>query len=102
MITDLSPEFITFFAIIGMATILTIILCLIIFLIEAFKSLKAKLKYNYAYKHRFDKAPTAKCYCKDCDCYNSESHKCNHFDGWRVADNWFCWYAEPKRYIEAE
>lgn len=25
-----------------------------------------KLKYHYKVKHRFNKPPTAKCYCRDC------------------------------------
>jgi hypothetical protein len=53
-------------------------------------------KYNYRVKHRFDKPPTAKCYCVDCKLHSNESKKCYKFDGWHTADNWFCWDAEPR------
>lgn len=56
-------------------------------------------KYEYNYKHRFDKSPTAKCYCVDCKYYNVENHRCYgfHEDSNRlVADSCFCYRAEPR------
>ena len=57
-----------------------------------------KLKRWYQYKHRFDKPPTAKCYCIDCVHHNNESGRCYRFgEEYRcTADNWFCWEAEPR------
>lgn len=54
-----------------------------------------RLKWEYKYKHRFDKPPTAACYCKDCKRHNNESGECYKFKGWRTADSWFCWDANP-------
>lgn len=55
------------------------------------------LKWRYKYKHRFDKSPTAKCYCIDCKNHGSvyKNNWCYRFDRC-TADNWFCWEAEPK------
>lgn len=47
-------------------------------------------------KHRFDKPPTAECYCKDCR-QHGEDNQCFKFNGKRTADEWFCWDAEPKK-----
>ena len=57
-----------------------------------------KLKWQYKYKHRFDKPPLAKCYCKDCRSYFEETGDCAAHTGWKVADNWFCWCAEPRKH----
>lgn len=50
----------------------------------------------YTIKHRFDKPPTAKCYCKDCTRHD-DNGKCYKFEGYYTADNWFCWDADPKK-----
>lgn len=52
-------------------------------------------KYEYKRKHRFDKPPLAKCYCKDC-CYHHDNCHCSEHDGWYTAADWFCWAAEPR------
>lgn len=62
------------------------------------------LRYVYRYKHRFDKPPTAKCYCIDCKNYNIETQRCYgfHEDSIRlVADNMFCYRAEPRKKEES-
>ena len=58
------------------------------------------LKRKYKYKHRFDKPPLAKCYCKDCRYYIAKENdgNCGVHAGWTVADSWFCWSAEPRSY----
>ena len=58
------------------------------------------LKWKYKYKHRFDKPPLAKCYCKDCRYYIAKENDGNWgvHAGWKVADSWFCWSAEPRSY----
>ena len=58
------------------------------------------LKWRYKRKHRFDKPPTAQCYCKDCKyyiIYSSFHGRCSrgHIEQWNIADNNFCWMAEP-------
>jgi hypothetical protein len=62
----------------------------------------ARLKWEHKYKHRFDKPPVAKCYCKDCKYYSKECNYCTAHVGWRVAENWFCWEAEPTKYDPEE
>ncbi len=54
-------------------------------------------KYLYRVKHRFDKPPTAKCYCRDCARHDNESGRCYKFKEWLTADCWFCWDAEPRK-----
>lgn len=51
-------------------------------------------KRIYEIKHRFDRPPTAKCYCIDCK-RHSKDGTCHKFNGWKTADAWFCWDAEP-------
>lgn len=60
----------------------------------ALRELIDKLKCNYRVKHRFDKPPTAKCYCIDCKYHSEVVGRCCRFN-MNTADNWFCWDAEP-------
>lgn len=53
-------------------------------------------KYQYQVKHRFDKSPTAKCYCVDCINWNNENDFCDKFHSF-TDDCSFCYYAEPKK-----
>lgn len=58
------------------------------------------LKWNHKRKHRFDKPPTAKCYCKDCIYFDQTvvGNRCTGglIDKERgIADSWFCWQAVP-------
>lgn len=62
-----------------------------------FKEWILRLKYDYRVKHRFDKPPTAKCYCRDCKRHDPESGRCYKFKDWLTADCWFCWDAEPRK-----
>ena len=56
----------------------------------------AKKKWEYKYKHRFDKKPVAKCYCKDCASYYDE--ECKYWaKRLGVLDNDFCSRAIPKK-----
>lgn len=88
-----------FCAFVGAVTMTIIILSIIAVAIQSVKDKIEDLKYEYRYKHRFDKPPTAKCYCVDCKYYNIETHQCYgfHEDSNRlVADNMFCYRAEPR------
>jgi len=63
----------------------------------------AELIWTYKYKHRFNKPPTAKCYCKDCE-YHAESLKCNNVT-WSdryTPDNGFCYEATPRKRKDKE
>ena len=55
---------------------------------------RRKLK-EYEYKHRFDKPPTAECYCVDCWYRDNENSKCRRYNELYVADDWFCKDAMP-------
>ena len=59
------------------------------------------LKYQHKWKHRFDKQPLAKCYCKDCEDWHKSSFdpnvgKCRPLDRYK-GDNWFCRDAKPRK-----
>ena len=54
-----------------------------------------KAKYKYRYRHRFNKPPTAKCYCIDCKYHDNETGRCGGF-GEFIADDRFCWKADPR------
>lgn len=88
----------------GAASILAIVILVGMFLWELAKDTLRTLKWQYKYKHRFDKPPTAQCYCKDCKYYKPYEHRLinnsgrcgrGHIEHWTVADNYFCWQAEP-------
>lgn len=87
-------------AFIGAATILSILILSCVFLWEFTKETISEFKWRYKRKHRFDKPPTAACYCRDCVYYQTKNGfgKCRrgHIDStWNIADSWFCWQAEP-------
>lgn len=70
-------------------------------LMDAFSIWINHLIYIYKYRHRFNKSPTARCYCKDCDRWNPHSPQATEGRCWRfdytTADNWFCWEANPRK-----
>lgn len=81
------------FEIIGVVTC-GVIAYFIIFAV--FKAIEEGISsWNRRIRHRFDKPPTAKCYCVDCKYYRKDGY-CNDHSGWGVADSWFCWDATPK------
>jgi len=90
------------FALIGaiatIAIVGSIVMCAIVYLKECIDNL---MRY-YRIKHRFDKPPTAKCYCVDCNHHDKETGRCWRFGETTgeyrcTADNWFCWEAEPRK-----
>ena len=47
-------------------------------------------------KKRFNKPPTAKCYCRDCKDWTPETGKCwDQCNSRSMAPDWFCCFAEP-------
>lgn len=84
----------------GLVALCVIAACIGIAIFYALSELIDRCKWEYRYKHRFDKPPTAKCYCIDCKYHNNESNQCYRFGQTTkeyrcTADNWFCWEAEP-------
>lgn len=86
---------INFLVFMGIIFLLVIIFSCISALVIVCKELIERKRYQYMIKHRFDKPPTAECYCMDCRLHG-EDNQCFKFKGWRTADEWFCWDAEPK------
>lgn len=92
-----------FLIVIGIGTLLAICGCVVVLVVTEIKEAIRELKRIWRYKHRFDKPPTAKCYCKDCKWHNDESNRCYKFHehtNRRTADNAFCCEAEPRKEIE--
>lgn len=71
-----------------------------IFLLSIIDNIKDKIsekKRRYRIEHRFDKPPTAKCYCIDCGYYGEEYHKCYRSMLEHVNDDYFCSEATPRK-----
>lgn len=87
----------------SMGALFCLVLCIIAvaFIIEAIKERVHTAKINYRIKHRFDKPPTADCYCVDCCYYSVETNKCFRFEWANIYpyhhDNWFCADAERSK-----
>ena len=85
----------------GAASILCMVILGMMFLWEFVTDTLRTLKWQHKYKHRFDKPPTAQCYCKDCKyyvVYDEHRARCGrgHVDKyWNISESWFCWQAEP-------
>lgn len=70
------------------------------YLFDAVKCLTHELGWKHRYKHRFDKPPTAKCYCRDCRWHGSNG-KCGLPGITRYTpDNGYCYESEPLTYEE--
>lgn len=81
---------------IGAISIIVIAAFITYFVIFAIKEAIERYIYQYKYKHRFNKPPTAKCYCRDCIRWNSETGECgDHCNSRRMGADWFCCFAEP-------
>lgn len=82
-------------ATLGAGALMIMVAFMFVALIEGIKYVVKRVKRNIAIKHRFDKPPTAKCYCIDCKYWGERGGYCSQLR-WCTADNWFCWIAEPK------
>ena len=89
------------FAIFGIITLTGIIFLIGKLIGDGICELIDKKKWEYKYKHRFDKPPTAKWYCKDCKYHVDKGHcknKCENVT-WAdryTPDNGFCHEAKPR------
>ena len=88
------------FAFAGMVFVFVFVLGLLYAIYEWLKDRIADARWEYRYKHRFDKPPTAKCYCKDCKLHGTKSQHTNrcYLPGSDrfTPDNGFCYEAEPR------
>lgn len=100
-----------FWRIFGLVGIVAICAVLFVFAYSAFDSLRSVIRqwrWNYKYKHRLDKPPTAACYCKDCIYHGTTykdggNNKCDYpgIEIW-TPDEGFCFEAEPINAQEAK
>ena len=89
-------------ALIGAVASLAIIMCALAFVWMYLLEFIDKVKHKYRYKHRFDKPPTAKCYCIDCGYHDNKNGRCSglgeFISGYKYTeDNWFCYNADPRK-----
>lgn len=87
------------FAFIGVVALFAAAFTVAMISIDRIKDAVDCAKRKYEYKHRFDKPPTAACYCIDCKYHNNETGECYRFEKCNLkctADNWFCWCAIPR------
>lgn len=90
---------IIFFATIGVICMIGMVLALLAIALDNLNNLIRDWRYNYRIKHRFDKPPTAKCYCRDCRYHDPETRRCYKFHentNRLTGDASFCWEAEPR------
>lgn len=99
----------TFWVVFGWFGILTIAGLVMLMAYCAFDSLRSVInewRWQYKYKHRFDKPPTAKCYCKDCVHHGKNGNDYGEKCGLPGVDrftphNGFCYMARPMTVKEA-
>lgn len=98
----------TIFAVIGFATIAGLVVLFAYFAFDALRDVVRVRHWKHKYKHRFDKSPTAACYCKDCIYHGTTykdggNNKCD-FPGIEIwtPDEGFCFNAEPINAKEGE
>jgi len=85
-----------FFTAVGATVIILMIVAMIFAVICAIRQFIRERVWFYKYKHRFDKPPTAKCYCKDCSFYGDFTNRrlCRKHKEC-FADDFFCKDADP-------
>ena len=88
---------------IGAFVVLACVCAMIHCVFDSLRDVVKNWRWKYTYKHRFDKPPTAACYCKDCKWHSVKDNKCNNVT-WadrHTPDNGFCYDAEPMTMKEA-
>ena len=86
---------VVFFASLGLLFMALLIALILEEISTKVREMLRKRRKEYEYKHRFDKPPTAECYCVDCWYRDNENSKCRRYDELYVADDWFCKDAMP-------
>lgn len=88
------------FTAIGIAATFVICIVLLLLLIDYISYSIHEAMWVHKYKHRFDKPPTAACYCIDCKYHGDDTDltRCTKREHLvlHTADEWFCQAAEPK------
>ena len=91
---------------IGALVVAGCVIMMIYYAFDALRNVVLNWRWNYKYRHRFDKPPTAKCYCKDCKYHvhkGSDDYGPCSYPGISIwtPDNGFCYEAEPMTRNEA-
>lgn len=84
-------------AFIGLATIGIVFLFCILLIWSCIRDYISDIRYRYKRKHRFDKPPTAKCYCKDCLYFGIHTEYCAVTRKY-MSDSCFCSHAVPRKH----
>ena len=85
-----------FFTAVGATVIIAIVVTMIWGLVYTVREFIRERIWIYRYNHRFDKPPTAKCYCKDCSFYGDFEHtRLCKMHNRSFADDYFCKDADP-------
>lgn len=92
-----------FLAIIGLVVLTVLASVMISIAVDSIKDMIGDLKWRYKIKHRFDKPPVAKCYCRDCIYFRRSNgvNRCcrgNIDNTWGMTDWYFCWEASPLKH----
>lgn len=82
---------------IGAGFVISMLIVVLLMVIDSIKDKISDKKRRYQIEHRFDKPPTAKCYCIDCTYYEKEYCKCYHFMVNHIYDDYFCSEATPRK-----
>lgn len=85
---------------IGAGFVIGMLITALLMVIDSIKDKISDKKTKYKIKHRFDKPPTAKCYCIDCTYYNEDYHTCYHFRVNHIYDAYFCSEAAPRKKVK--
>ena len=85
---------VVFFASLGLLFMALLIALIVEEISTKVREMLRKRRKEYEYKHRFDKPPTAECYCVDCWYRDNENSKCGRYQLY-VEDDWFCKDAMP-------
>ena len=89
------------FTAIGVATVVVFGFMLSVAIVDFILNEIHEAIWVYKYKHRFDKPPTAACYCIDCKFHGDDVDliRCTNRKDviLDTADEWFCQAAEPKK-----
>lgn len=89
------PDWLHFiFGFLGMLTFCFTAAGLLAWITETIRKSMDRASYIHKQKHRFDKPPIAKCYCRDCSEWQPDKNTCWH-SGIHMAAYEFCSSAFP-------
>lgn len=85
-----------FFTAVGAFVIIAMVVVMIFAVICAIRQFIRERIWIHKYNHRFDKPPTAKCYCKDCSFYGDFASRslCRKHKSF-FPEDYFCKDADP-------